>query len=72
MLELVGNPVAVNPDAALLKVARERSWRVIHFDKLARRLRLAAAVAAVGLVGGGGGYLAARARPAPRWGLPLR
>ncbi len=33
---------------------------MIHFDKLARRLKIGAAVAAVGLVGSGGGYLAAR------------
>ena len=63
MLELVGNPVAVNPDSALLAIARERGWRVMHFDKLGRRLKIAAALAAVGLVGGGGGYVAARLRP---------
>jgi phosphoserine phosphatase len=72
MLELVGNPVAVNPDSALLAIARERGWRVMHFDKLARRLKLLAAMAAVGLVGGGGGYLAARLRATPRLRLPLR
>lgn len=66
MLELVGNPVAVNPDSALLKIARERGWRVMHFDKLRRRLQLVAAVAGVGLIGSGGGYLAARLRPRGR------
>jgi hypothetical protein len=34
----------------------------MHFDKLRRRLRIAAAAGIVGLVGGGGGYLAARLR----------
>ena len=66
MLELVGNPVAVNPDTALARIARERGWRVIHFDKLRRRLYLAAAVAGIGLAGSGGGYLAARIRPRGR------
>ena len=66
MLELVGNPVAVNPDSALLAIARERGWRVIHFDKLARRLKIGAALAAVGLLGGGGGYVAARLKPRGR------
>lgn len=66
MLELVGNPVAVNPDPALARVARERGWRVIHFDKLRRRLYIAAAVAAVGLMGSGGGYVAAQLRPQRR------
>ncbi len=32
MLELVGTPVAVNPDAALRDVARERDWDVLRFE----------------------------------------
>jgi len=60
MLRAVGHPVAVNPDAELERIARAEGWEVMRFDKLARRLRIAAAVAAVGVVGGGGGYLAAR------------
>jgi len=32
----------------------------VRFDKLGRRLRVAAALGAVALVGGGGGYVAAR------------
>ena len=35
MLELVGNPVAVNPDTALARIARERGWRVIHLRQAA-------------------------------------
>ncbi len=31
MLELVGNPVVVNPDRELLSLARERGWEVRHF-----------------------------------------
>ena len=72
MLELVGNPVAVNPDSALLAIARERGWRVMHFDKLGRRLKIGATLVAVGLVGSGGGYVAARLRPRRRMRLPLR
>ena len=33
MLEAVGRPVAVNPDRALAKVARERGWEVRNFTK---------------------------------------
>jgi HAD superfamily hydrolase (TIGR01490 family) len=33
MLEAVGRPVAVNPDRALAKIARERGWEVRHFIK---------------------------------------
>jgi len=60
MLRAVGHPVAVNPDAELLRVAREEGWEIVHFDKLGRRLRVVAALGAVALVGGGGGYVAAR------------
>src|SRR5439155_14287267 len=33
MLELVGNPVAVNPDRELARVAREREWEVRYFQR---------------------------------------
>jgi HAD superfamily hydrolase (TIGR01490 family) len=60
MLRAVGHPVAVNPDAELDRVAREEGWEIVRFDKLGRRLRVAAALGAVALVGSGGGYVAAR------------
>ena len=44
MLEAVGHPVAVNPDAGLAEVARREGWEVLRFEKLGERLR----------VGGGG------------------
>jgi HAD superfamily hydrolase (TIGR01490 family) len=31
MLELVGNPVAVNPDRSLRRIAAERGWRIEYF-----------------------------------------
>lgn len=62
MLELVGHPVAVNPDSALERAARERGWRVMRFDKLGRRLRIGALAGMVAVVGGGSGYLAGRVR----------
>ena len=62
MMRTVGHPVAVNPDRALERVAREEAWRIMRFDKLGRRLKLLAAVGSVALLGGGGGYVAARAR----------
>ncbi len=65
MLRAVGNPVAVNPDAKLARIARAEGWRVMRFDKLGLRLKLLGAVAALGLAGGAGGYAAARLRPAP-------
>ncbi len=36
MLSLVGHPVAVNPDRALLKVAKENSWDIRYFTETIR------------------------------------
>jgi HAD superfamily hydrolase (TIGR01490 family) len=63
MLRAVGHPVAVNPDAELERTAREQGWEIMRFERLGRRLRAAAAVAALGVAGGAGGYVASRARP---------
>lgn len=54
MLRAVGNPVVVNPDDRLTRIARENGWRVMRFEKLGRQLALAAfsaALAAAGLLG---------------------
>jgi HAD superfamily hydrolase (TIGR01490 family) len=60
MLQVVGHPVAVNPDSELARVARAEGWEIMRFDRLGRRLRLAAGAAGIGLVGVGGGYLGPR------------
>jgi HAD superfamily hydrolase (TIGR01490 family) len=63
MMRVVGHPVAVNPDRALERVAREKGWRIMRFDKLGRRLKWVAAATSVALVcGGAGGYVAVRPR----------
>ncbi len=50
MLELVGIPIAVNPDAKLADVAYERGWPVVQFAKphhvMLRRLKTGAALGA--------------------------
>lgn len=69
MLEAVGHPVAVNPDAELAEIAQRHGWDVLRFEKLGERLRVAVAVVAAAAVGGSGSWLAARrrARPQPRY-----
>ncbi len=74
MLEAVGHPFAVNPDRELRRLALERGWPVLVFDKpvaLRRRMRLprnTPTVAALGLATaaavGGAVYVAARRRGA--------
>jgi HAD superfamily hydrolase (TIGR01490 family) len=62
MLRAVGHPVAVNPDGPLAKVARDEGWDILRFDRLGRRLKVAAAFVAFSAVGGAGRH-ALRARP---------
>src|SRR3954453_23164762 len=62
MLRAVGHPVVVNPDANLARRAGEDGWEIMRFDKLGRRLRIAAATSAVAAVAGAGGYAGARLR----------
>ena len=62
MLRVVGHPVAVNPDPALQRIARDEGWRIMRFDKLGRRIKLAGAVAGLALTAGGGGFVVARTR----------
>jgi HAD superfamily hydrolase (TIGR01490 family) len=58
MLEAVGHPVAVNPDRALAKVAREREWEIRQFTKPVRlrnrmNVRTPVITTAVALAAGG-------------------
>jgi HAD superfamily hydrolase (TIGR01490 family) len=63
MLRAVGNPVAVNPDSELLRVAREEGWDVLRFERLGRRLKAAVGLAAAAITGGvGSAALIARGR----------
>jgi phosphoserine phosphatase len=66
MLEAVGHPVAVNPDAELAEAAKREGWEVLRFEKLGERLRVAVAVAVAATVGGSGSWLAARRRAGSR------
>jgi HAD superfamily hydrolase (TIGR01490 family) len=72
MLRVVGNPVVVNPDRELARIAREEGWRVMRFDKLRRRVALAGGVGAGALLAGAGGYWAAERRRRLGWRRFLR
>lgn len=50
MLEIVGHPVAVNPDNGLEAVARARGWPIVEFSRTARRV-IRTTTASVGAVG---------------------
>jgi HAD superfamily hydrolase (TIGR01490 family) len=65
MLREVGNPVAVNPDTELARVAAEEGWRVMRFERLGRQLAVVGATLVAAAVGGTGTVLARR-RPERR------
>ena len=63
MLRLVGHPVAVNPDKALARAAREERWEVLRFERLGRRLKAAVGLVGAAVAGGAGSAaVAAHAR----------
>jgi hypothetical protein len=72
MLRAVGNAVVVNPDSALLAVARAEGWRVLRFEKLGRRLAVVTAAVLAAAVGGGAGLARRRRSRKPRISLPRR
>jgi HAD superfamily hydrolase (TIGR01490 family) len=74
MLQLVGHPVAVNPDAELASVARSEGWQILRFERLGRRLKALVALAGAAVAGGAGSAaLAVRKRRTPLragWAMP--
>jgi HAD superfamily hydrolase (TIGR01490 family) len=52
MLRAVGQPVVVNPDAELRRIAVEEGWEVLHLDRLGQRLKIVAWLGAVAALGG--------------------
>jgi hypothetical protein len=75
MLRAVGNPVVVNPDDELLRVARAEGWRVMRFEKLGRRLAIAGATVTAAALGSLGSVMVSRRRSdrvAGRRGRPGR
>jgi HAD superfamily hydrolase (TIGR01490 family) len=68
MLRAVGNPVVVNPDHALLEVAKAEGWQVMRFERLGRRLAIVGATA-LAAAAGGAGALASRRRGRSRLGV---
>ncbi|MGZ4702953.1 MAG: HAD family hydrolase, partial [Ilumatobacteraceae bacterium] len=61
MLEAVGHPVAVNPDAKLERVAHQNGWPIVVFSKRTKAV-VRRTTQAVGTVGIGAAGFAAGAR----------
>ena len=75
MLEIVGHPVAVNPDRALETIAYHRGWAIVEFSRARKKVmkRTTAAVGAAGMAGAAFAVgLAAGRRAAARQSLVRR
>ena len=66
MLRAVGNPVAVNPDAELARVAKAEGWETLRFERLGRRLALAGTAVLALALGGAGSLMVRKPRLEPR------
>lgn len=60
MMELVGHPVAVNPDGALDDLAHERGWPVVIFARKTKRAAAVSTVSAMAIGASVGAYLLGR------------
>jgi HAD superfamily hydrolase (TIGR01490 family) len=60
MLELVGHPVAVNPDGALTDVARRRGWPIVMFARTAKRVVAATSASVAAIAAATGTYFLGR------------
>lgn len=77
ILNLVGHPVAVNPDRSLVSVAHRRGWPVVEFNRERKQVvKRTSAVLGAGIAGVAGyavgrqaGHAAGLREAAPRWSL---
>jgi HAD superfamily hydrolase (TIGR01490 family) len=56
MMQLVGNPVAVNPDRGMMAVAHRRGWPVVEFNRPGKRVARLTAASVASATAAGVGY----------------
>lgn len=60
MMEIVGHPVAVNPDSELARIARERGWPIVIFARKTKRTAAFSGVGVMTVAAGVAGYALGR------------
>ncbi|CAN5477039.1 HAD-IB family hydrolase [soil metagenome] len=55
MMQIVGHPVAVNPDRPLMSIAHRRGWPVVEFDRTQKRVARGVSVGLLAAAAGGAG-----------------
>jgi HAD superfamily hydrolase (TIGR01490 family) len=70
MMQLVGHPVAVNPDRSLMSVAHRRGWPVVEFNRTQKRVTKIGVAGALTAGAGVGGFLLGRRAGGGLGGVP--
>lgn len=60
MMQIVGNPIAVNPDRPMMAVAHRRGWPVVEFNRERKQMVRLAVSTGGAVVTAGGGYTLGR------------
>jgi phosphoserine phosphatase len=60
MMQIVGNPIAVNPDRPMMAVAHRRGWPVVEFNRERKQIIRLAFGTSGALTAGTAGYLLGR------------
>ena len=60
MMQLVGNPVAVNPDRPMMSVAHRLGWPVVEFNRQQKQMARLATAGLLSASAGGAGYAVGR------------
>jgi HAD superfamily hydrolase (TIGR01490 family) len=60
MMQVVGNPIAVNPDRSMIAVAHRRGWPVVEFNRERKQLFRLAVTTSGAVATTGGGYALGR------------
>ncbi|MGH8895866.1 MAG: HAD family hydrolase, partial [Egibacteraceae bacterium] len=68
MMQLVGHPVAVNPDRSLMSVAHRRGWPVVEFNRTQKRATKIGVAGVLTAGAGVGGFLLGRRARGPGGG----
>lgn len=58
MMQLVGHPVAVNPDRSLMSIAHRRGWPVVEFNRTRKQVTKWAGIGVMAATAGGVGLFA--------------
>lgn len=67
MMQIVGHPVAVNPDRAMMSVAHRRGWPVVEFNREQKQVARVSSAVGLTVAAGAAGFVAGRRSVRTDW-----